>query len=109
MGDVSRKTTTRTWQRPQRPDSEKRDPEGGVTDRRDRRIADRPRPATSLTNYLCRCIFMLVTNTSAALDSRASHLKPIAAPSLSLAEETSIQIHLETNDMADGAGWGVSS
>ena len=91
MGDMSRKTTTRTWQRPQRPDSETRDPEGGVTDRRDRNTTDGPRPETTLTedsqaaailgNGLCTLVVPQLTN-----DSRA---KP--------------------NGMSDGDGQGPSS
>ena len=59
------KTTTRTWLRLRRPDSETRDPEGetrdpegetrdpagGVTDRRDQSDRDRDRPKTTLTKY----------------------------------------------------------
>ena len=103
MGDVSRKMTTRTWQRPLRPDSEKRDPEGGVTDRRDRSAADRPKLAPILTNDLWTFTFML------DLDSRASLLESIAAPRPSLEEKNSTFARLRANGMADGDGQDPSS
>ena len=69
MGDVSRKMTTRTLQRPMRPDSETRDPTGGVTDRRDTmftisRAADRPEIASILTSDLRTFIFTQTEQTS---------------------------------------------
>ena len=62
MGDVSRKMTTRTLQRPMRPDSETRDPTGGVTDRRDMmftisRAGDRPETGSVLTSDLLMSTF----------------------------------------------------
>ena len=69
MGDVNRKMTTRTLQRPLRPDSETRDPTGGVTDRRDMmftisRAGDRPEIAPVLTSDLWIFTFTQTEQTS---------------------------------------------
>ena len=76
MGDVSRKMTTRTWQRPVRPDSERRDPEGGMTDRRDGRVADGIRLAPFLTNDPLTLSSMLDANFGAFCQKQRLHHAP---------------------------------
>ena len=103
MGDVSRKMTTRTWQRPVRPDSERRDPEGGMTDRRDGGAADGTRPAPSLTNDPLTHGFMRDASSGAFLPEAT------AAPRPSLEEENPTSARLRAPGMADGDGWDSSS
>ena len=109
MGDVSRKMTTRTWQRPVRPDSERRDPEGGMTDRRDGRVADGIRLAPFLTNDPLTLSLMLdatddPSTLSFMLDVNSGAFLPeaTAAPRPSLEEENPTFARLRAHGMADG-------
>ena len=99
MGDVSRKMTTRTLQRPMRPDSETRDPTGGVTDRRDpiftiSRAGDRPETGPTLTSETSRF----------NVESGAFLLKAIPALRPSLQEVSVTFARVRANGMANG-GW----
>ena len=76
MGDVSRKVTTRTWQRPMRLDSERRDLERGVTYRRDGSATDRTTPAFSVTDDPLRLISMFDANVRAFCQKQLLHHAP---------------------------------
>ena len=117
MGDVSRKMTTRTLQRPMRPDSETRDLTGGVTDRRDMmftisRAVDRPEIAPVLTSDLWTFTFTQTEQTSMIpertetfmldADSRAFLPDTILAPRPSLREASPSFARLRASVMANG-------
>ena len=103
MGDVSRRMTTRTWQRPMRPDSERRDPEGGETDRHDGSATDGHRRALSLTDGIWTLSIMIDAN------SRAFLLDATPAPRPSPEEENPTFARLRAHGMADGDGQDSSS